>query len=498
MTGEESICIFIAPQKMQRRRHQMMLQATKKKGFNISENLVSKVTHVVTDLDSLDQAERLLQLSAIKDNFIVISSSWITDCLKAGKVVPIKAAQMLKPNKESDTTAEEGQGDPSMPEYVCQRANPLHHHNKIFTDALEVLEKFADMRDEGSDYSRALAFRRGACTLKCLPKKVSDIKEIEGLPDIGGHVKRVVKEILDEGFCTEVEEIRQSEKFKTLKEFTGVYGVGPATAKKWMNLGFRSVYDVIDSDEVFDPRITEGLTYRHDLNSLVSKVEAVYIEDMVREVAESILPGVTVQVTGGFRRGKEMGHDVDLLITHPEDGMEKGILSQVIDKLTAKNIILHGGLEKSTYREEILSKRHDSKQTPKTTFDHFEKFIGIMRIPKISPTDETRQKRPKLEPYIGKGASGIRLDSCERDWAARRVDLIVVPQRQYYYALFGWTGSRQFNRSARLYALRKMNMKLTSHGLFDYSKGESIPADSEKEVFRNLQLTYREPSERNA
>jgi hypothetical protein len=34
----------------------------------------------------------------------------------------------------------------------------------------------------------------------------------------------------------------------------------------------------------------------------VSKDEADYIENMVREEAESILSGLTVQVTGGFRR----------------------------------------------------------------------------------------------------------------------------------------------------------------------------------------------------
>jgi DNA polymerase/3'-5' exonuclease PolX len=169
-------------------------------------------------------------------------------------------------------------------------------------------------------------------------------------------------------------------------------------------------------------------------------------------------------------RGKEKGHDVDLLISHPEDGMEIGILSQIVDRLMAKNTILHGNLERSTFTEDTLSKMDDSKQTPKSTLDHFEKFIGIMRIPKSSKVDQTLKKRQKLETYVGKGASGIRFDNSERDWVARRVDLIVVPQRQYYYALVGWTGSRQFNRSARLYALRVLNGKLTSHGFFDYGK----------------------------
>ena len=48
------------------------------------------------------------------------------------------------------------------------------------------------MRDEAQDYSRALAFRRASCTLKSLSYKVSDVKQIDGLRNIGQHMKRVL------------------------------------------------------------------------------------------------------------------------------------------------------------------------------------------------------------------------------------------------------------------------------------------------------------------
>jgi len=54
-----------------------------------------------------------------------------------------------------------------------------------------------------------------------------------------------------------------------------------------------------------------------------------------------------------------------------------------------------------------------------------------------------------------------------RSWRARRVDLIVAPASQYYYALVGWTGSKHFNRSLRLYAQRRLGQRLTSHCLYD-------------------------------
>lgn len=54
-----------------------------------------------------------------------------------------------------------------------------------------------------------------------------------------------------------------------------------------------------------------------------------------------------------------------------------------------------------------------------------------------------------------------------RGWIARRVDLIVVPYSQYWYALVGWTGNKHFNRSIRLYAQKQLNCKLTSHALYN-------------------------------
>lgn len=70
----------------------------------------------------------------------------------------------------------------------------------------------------------------------------------------------------------------------------------------------------------------------------------------------------------------------------------------------------------------------------------------------------------------GERPSPRELAASERSWRARRVDLIVAPYSQYYYALVGWTGNKQFNRDLRLYAQKKLGMKLTSHGLWDLAK----------------------------
>lgn len=45
----------------------------------------------------------------------------------------------------------------------------------------------------------------------------------------------------------------------------------------------------------------------------------------------------------------------------------------------------------------------------------------------------------------------------------RRVDLVIVPVEQWGFAVMGWTGSRQWNRSVRDYARRVRGISLTSH-----------------------------------
>ena len=60
-------------------------------------------------------------------------------------------------------------------------------------NALQILEEFADMKDDDLNYSRALAFRRASATLRSYPHPVVSIEDIKGLPDIGSHCQKVIE-----------------------------------------------------------------------------------------------------------------------------------------------------------------------------------------------------------------------------------------------------------------------------------------------------------------
>ena len=82
-------------------------------------------------------------------------------------------------------------------------------------------------------------------------------------------------------------------------------------------------------------------------------------------------------------RGKDTGHDIDLLISHPEEGKEKGLLQQLISVLESHDVLLHGRWERSTFSAEdaVSDVMMTSKPSNlKNTLDHFEKWIGIVKV----------------------------------------------------------------------------------------------------------------------
>ncbi len=176
------------------------------------------------------------------------------------------------------------------------------------------------------------------------------------------------------------------------------------------------------------------------------------------------------------------GHDIDLLISHPDEGTERGILTQLMEQLDRSGLVLHGGLSRSTFSDDVL--HSDTVSNLVSTMDHFEKWMGILKINNkfkencvqqseksgteankdtvVPPSCKLRQNegqspgrstqpdsvdlakcRFERQPSLD---AAFQMSKSQRDWVARRVDLIVSPASQYYYALVGWTGNKHFNR----------------------------------------------------
>lgn len=78
-----------------------------------------------------------------------------------------------------------------------------------------------------------------------------------------------------------------------------------------------------------------------------------------------------------------------------------------------------------------------------------------------------------------------------------RVDIIIIPEKEWGFALLGWTGSKHFEQSIRQFAKDKKGWSLNNHGFFD-TNGHRLPIEctTEEQVFDVIGLPYRPPSER--
>eukprot|EP00058_Branchiostoma_floridae_P018299 XP_002603788.1 hypothetical protein BRAFLDRAFT_59678 [Branchiostoma floridae] len=354
----------------------------------------------------------------------LLTMEWFTRSMEEKQPVPCTDNLRLKPTQAAVPVSTEKM---TMPKHECQRITRLKHHNHRFTD------------------------------------------------------------ILEDGYSQEVQDICDGDFYGTMQLFTGIFGVGSATARKWYERGFRTLDDIRnDSTLSLKKDQTIGLELYQDLNTPVTLAEADIIQEMVRAEVQKLLPGATVVLTGGFRRGKTKGHDVDLLISHPTEGKETGLLSAVLAKLREKDLLAYETTSANTYDPSSVSRKE-------YTLDHFERCFSIFNSPDLLH----HEGKVSLERAGGTAGFLDGEKTEEKTWIGRRVDLIIAPASQYAYALVGWTGSKHFNRSLRLYADNEMNMKLTNHVLYDSVKNQYLPASSEEDVFLHLQLPYREPAERN-
>ncbi|XP_053502170.1 DNA-directed DNA/RNA polymerase mu [Ictalurus furcatus] len=482
------ISIFIVERKMGASRKTFLTRLGRSKGFLIEESYSSSTTHVVSENNTGDEVDIWIKKQEMEgkvsaNSVNLLDISWLTESMASGNPVPIQDWHRLKTSpKPSEVT-------PAviMKSYACQRRTPLKHHNSFLTEALEILAENAEFSE---DEGRSVAFRRSASVLKALPYVVRAMNELKDLPCLGEHSLRVIKEILEDGTSSEVESTRQSEQFQAMKALTGVFGVGARTADRWFREGLRSPEDLIHTGQKLNHAQQAGVQYYNDLNTPVTKKEAMVISDIVEKAVKAVLPGAIITLTGGFRRGKEVGHDVDFLITHPEEGAEERLMPKIVNWLKDQGLLLY---QKTTRNSYLESK--DGPARPPSNMDRFERCFSIFKLEQSQVNSDTRLEASS---YNSGTTDGMEERHSGSSWRAVRVDLVVSPYSQFAFATLGWTGSKLFERELRRWAGQEKGMSLSSHALYDSKQQRYLRANSEEDIFAHLGLEYIPPSERNA
>ncbi|XP_034048538.1 DNA-directed DNA/RNA polymerase mu isoform X1 [Thalassophryne amazonica] len=515
-------------------RRAFLSQLGRSKGFQVEDVFSEKVTHVISENNTGHEVRTWLdsQYQRHRKPVQLLDISWYTENMRAGRPTEILDRHRLQDqpaNQAEDVVF-------SVPSYACQRRTTLQDHNTIFTNALSVLAENAELSNEEG---RSIAFRRAAAVLKALPAPVRGMAQLRGLPCLGEHSLRVIHDILASGTSDEVESAKQSARYKAVKILTGIFGVGPKTADRWFREGIHSLQQLQQSGHALNRAQQAGLEHYNDINQPVTKLEADAICETVRKAVGAVLPDAQITLTGGFRRGKLTGHDVDFLITHPEEGREEGLMHKVISWLESRGFLLYQKTTRNLYLQST-----NGPGRPASNMDRSERCLSIFKLAKqqnhgaeqacASKAVTVQEARcaecdahlkgslQESHQYIHAGAASHPHPSSEtkcdqsvpcqhegaeaeetqaagyKAWRAVRVDLVVSPISQFAFALLGWTGSKLFERELRRWAGHEKNMSLSSHALYDNKKNQYLRVTSEEEIFAYLGLDYITPTERNA
>ncbi|KAK0154333.1 DNA-directed DNA/RNA polymerase mu [Merluccius polli] len=480
-TGTENrfphVVVFILERRMGATRRAFLSRLGRSKGFTVEDACSESVTHIISENNSGDEVKTWLgergqhgdQSRPPAVNLLDIS--WYTESMREGQPVAIldrhRSSRVLK-RQCFQRPATRVRGALLYPDTIPFSLIPL-----------AVLAESAELNgDEG----RAVAFRRSEALLRSLDRRVQGVAELRGLPCLGEHSRRVIQDVLDNGESSEVEETKSSSRYKAMKVLTGIFGVGVKTAKRWFTEGICSLAQLETSGHTLNPAQQAGLKYYADLNQPVTRDEADAISVTVEEAVCSVLPGAQVTLAGGFRRGKTSGHDVDFLITHPDEGKEEGLVHKVTACLESRGVLLYHQTTRNTYQESP-----EGAGRSRSNMDRFERCFSILKLVQEQAKDQDPVQ-----------VEADQTDSGCRPWRAVRVDLVVSPISQFAFALLGWTGSKLFEREMRRWAVHEKSMSLSSHALYDNNQKRYLTASSEEEIFAHLGLEYVSPSGRNA
>ena len=189
-------------------------------------------------------------------------------------------------------------------------------------------------------------------------------------------------------------------------------------------------------------------------------------------------------IVGGYRRGKAESGDVDVILSHREEGVTRDLVVDVVRSLETEGWVTHTLTLQTTTSErgdQTLPFRGEGHGGH--GFDSLDKALCVWQDPGWDDEGGKVEKNPNVH---------------------RRVDIILSPWRTVGCAVLGWSGGTTFQRDLRRYAAKVKGWKFDSSGVRDRGTGIVVDlegdADSweerEKRVMEGIGIGYRPPEER--
>uniref|UniRef100_A0A6C0F7F8 DNA-directed DNA polymerase n=1 Tax=viral metagenome TaxID=1070528 RepID=A0A6C0F7F8_9ZZZZ len=301
---------------------------------------------------------------------------------------------------------------------------------------VEMLEKMSKLMNKKGDMMRSRIYGKAADSVLSVREDITDIEQVKGKPNIGPTMLSKMKEYIETGTLS----VLEKEKSNPLLWLTDIHGIGPKKAGELIQKGIRNIEQLKERKEELLNNVQKmGLKYYDDVSKPIPRGDIDMFKKMFDEEFKKVAEEDSkYEIVGSYRRGKKASGDIDVIIT----SKNQEIFKKFVDSLKEKNIIV-----------EILS-------------------YGNTKALVIG----------KLQP----------------DSTARRIDFMYTPPDEYPFAILYFTGSKAFNTVMRGHAL-KMGISLNEHGMYEKQQGKEKGKKldkkftTEKEIFDDLQLKFKEP-----
>jgi DNA polymerase/3'-5' exonuclease PolX len=305
-----------------------------------------------------------------------------------------------------------------------------------------------DVASKTANMYRIDALEKNTKYIKHMKYQIKSTDDVNTIKGFGKGTINRISEILRTKDLKEIKYLKYKLKklyllHQLTEELSTVIGIGSITALNLINTyDIKSLKDlktrVLNNSIDVNDKIKLGLKYEGHFEKVIKRKYITKIYDIIKDHLS-----IFSMVCGSYRRGKELSHDIDLLLCDDklitlDDVKQSDRLFKIIKKLKKHNIIT----------DDITS------ETVKT------KYMGFVTY--------------KNKVY--------------------RIDIRLVPKESLYTAITYFTGSFEHNIKMRNKA-KKLAYKLSEYGIFNIM-GKMVPISSEKEVFSTLRMPYLEPWER--
>jgi DNA polymerase beta len=297
--------------------------------------------------------------------------------------------------------------------------------------------------------------------IKLYPDQIKSGEQLKDFKGIGKGTINRINEILKTGFLSEIKisksDQRSSEYVENLEQ---VHGIGHSKAYELVTeYGIKSVEELLKAYNKGEIELSNviltSLKYYKLYQQKIPRSEVdeikLYLEGKINKFRDW---GITI--CGSYRRLKPYSNDVDVLLTNK--------------KVKSKMDLEKEGMHNSLYKfVELLTR---------------DKFI----------LDDLTDKDYQIK-YMGYCKFG--------DNPVRRIDIRYIPYISYPAALLYFTGSAEFNKKMRRWAIQ-LGYTLNEYGLYEVEKSKDkkliktklVKTKSEKDIFDKLGMEYLPPESR--